>query len=83
MLAPRGAPVSSLQTDGRRTQVYPQGSKQGICLHLIYSVWIQTPHPNSTGHLVPLETITTASLAAPPVPSSPAFHLRPDILKHC
>lgn len=74
-LAPKEAPVSSMQTDRNRTEVCPEGSKQGICVHLPYSAWIQNPHPNSAGHLVPLEMIIIASRAASPIPPYPKFHL--------
>jgi len=80
-MAPKEAPVSSMQTHRKRTEVCPEGSKQGICVHLLYSAWIQNPPPNSAGHLIPLETIIISSTAASPIPPYLTFHLRSDLFK--
>lgn len=80
-MAPKEAPVSSMQTYRKRTEVCPEGSKQGICVHLLYSAWIQNPPPNSAGHLIPLETIIISSTAASPIPPYLTFHLRSDLFK--
>lgn len=80
-MALKEALVSSMQTDRKRTEVCPEGSKQGICVHLFYSAWIQNPHPNFAGHFIPLEMIIIASTAASPIPPYPTFHLRPGLFK--
>lgn len=78
---PKGAPFSSLQSNGGRTEVYPLAYKPGYLSTLPLLGMDSTPHPNLTGLLVPLEMITTTSSTPPSIHSSPAIHLRPGFLK--